>query len=87
MGTPLDRRDAAVLLDLDAEIAGGVRQRVGCTVWIKPTVLRDPKATEEALGRRRRHLLQRLLGRQEVDLHANPASARGTTLHLGELLG
>ena len=87
MGTPLDRRDAAVLLDLDAELAGGVRQRVGCTVWIKPTVLRDPKATEEALGRRRRHLLQRLLGRQEVDLHANPASARGTTLHLGELLG
>jgi hypothetical protein len=49
MRASLDCRDTAVPSNFDAELAGGVRQRVGCTVWIKPTVLRNPKATEEVI--------------------------------------
>ena len=60
----LDRRHTAVPSNLDAEIAGGVRQRVRCTVWIKPTILWYPEAAKETVGRGGRHLLQRFLGRE-----------------------
>ena len=68
----LDPRHAFPRPDPDTEALGGVRQGVGRRVRVEEAVTGEPDTAEQRLAARRRHPLQRLVGREELHLESDP---------------
>ena len=78
----LDPGDPRAGVDTDAQVAGGVRERVGRGVRVDAAVVGDPDGPVERLGGGGRHQRRRLVRPQHLDVEADPAGAGGASSKL-----